>query len=123
MHAQFQDAMATLRRYGKPHLFITTICNPTWKEIQENLEEGQKAKDRPYLVEPVFQLKLDALEKEILKKGIFGAKIANMRVIDFQKRGLPHAHMLIIVQKRHAIQTAEQVDEIVSAEIPPNPDK
>ena len=45
-----------------------------------------------------------------------------MRVIEFQKRGLPHAHMLIILQERHAIRTAEQVDEIVSAEIPPNPD-
>ena len=121
MHAQFQDAMATVRRYGKPHLFITMTCNPTWKEIQENLEEGQKAEDRPDLVERVFQLKLEALEEEILKKGIFGAKIANMRVIEFQKRGLPHAHMLIILQKRHAIRTAEQVDEIVSAEIPPNP--
>ena len=29
--------------------------------------------------------------------------------------------MLIILQQRHAIQTAEQVDEIVSAEIPPHP--
>ena len=45
-----------------------------------------------------------------------------MRVIEFQKRGLPHAHMLIILQQRHAIRSSQQVDEIVSAEIPPHPD-
>ena len=90
MHAQFQDAMATVRKYGKPYLFIIMTCNPTWKEILENLE-GQKAEDRPDLVERVFQYKLEDLEEEILKKGIFGASVANMRVIEFQKRGLPHS--------------------------------
>ena len=103
MHARFQDAMATVRRYGKPHLFITMTCNPTWKEIQDELLPGQKAEDRPDLSSRVFQLKLQALEEEILENGIFGARVANMRVIEFHKKGLPHAHMLIILQQRHAI--------------------
>ena len=30
--------------------------------------------------------------------------------------------MLIILQQRHAIKGSQQVDEIVSAEIPPHPD-
>ena len=42
-----------------------------------------------------------------------------MEVIEFQKRGLPHAHMLIILQQRHSVKSAEKVDQIVSAEIPP----
>ena len=46
----------------------------------------------------VFQLKLQAIEEEILKDGICEARTANMRVIEFQKRGLPHAHMLIILR-------------------------
>ena len=33
MHGRFQDAMAIVRRYGKPHLFITMTCNHTWREI------------------------------------------------------------------------------------------
>ena len=49
-------------------------------------------------------------------------RVANMRVIEFQKRGLPHAHMLIILQQRHAIKSAQQVDEIVIAEIPQSPE-
>ena len=54
MHASFQDAMATVRKYGKPHLFITMRCNPTWKEIQEELYFGQKAEDRTDLTSRVF---------------------------------------------------------------------
>merc|ERR1712082_11685 len=61
------------------------------------------------------------MEKENIDDGILGKRVANMRVVEFQKRGLPHAHMLIILQQRHAIKSAEQVDEIVSAEIPPHP--
>ena len=65
-------------------------------------------------------MKLLALEEEILKDGIFGARIASMRVIEFQKRGLPHAHILIILLRRDAITNAHKVDQIVKAEIPPH---
>ena len=122
LHARFQDAMATVRKYGKPHLFITMTCNPMWKEIQDELLQGQKAEDRPDLVSRVFQLKLQAMEDEIIKDGIFGARVANMRVIEFQKRGLPHAHMLLILQQRHSIKTAQHVDQIVKVEIPTHPE-
>ena len=50
-----------------------------------------------------------------------GARNIYLRVIELQIRGLPHAHFLIILQDRNAIKTAPQVDQIVSAEIPPNP--
>ena len=122
MHARFQDAMATVRRHGKPDLFITMTCNPMWKEIQDELLPGQKPENRDDLISRVFKLKLTALTEEILKNGIFGARVANMEVIEFQKRGLPHAHMLIILQPRHSIKSAEKVDQIVSAEIPPKPE-
>ena len=121
LHAIFQDGMATERKYGKPHLFITMTCSPTWKEIQSELLLGQDAEDRPDLVSRVLQMKPQSLEEEILKDGIFGAKTANMRVIEFKKCGLPHAQMLIILQRRHAIAGAQQVHQIVSAEFPPHP--
>ena len=121
MHRRFQDAMAVVRKHGKPDLFITKTCNPMWKEIQDELLDGQKAEDRPDLVSRVFQMRLEKFEKDILEDGIFGARIADMRVIEFQKRGLPHAHLLIILQERHSIKTADHVDKIVCAEIPPHP--
>ena len=64
LHARYQDAMATVRRDGKPDLFITITCNPMWKEIQDELLPGQKADDRPDLVDRVFQIKLLVIEEE-----------------------------------------------------------
>lgn len=49
---------------------------------------------------------------------ILGGPVANIHVIEFQKRGLPHCHMLIILRAEDKIRTKEQIDNIVTAEIP-----
>ena len=51
----------------------------------------------------------------------FGVIVAHVSVIEFQKRGLPHAHIILFLDDRakHNIQNPEYVDEIISAEIPP----
>ncbi len=51
------DAMAVVRHYGKPDLFITFTCNPSWPEIVNELRPGETANDRPYLLARVFQMK------------------------------------------------------------------
>lgn len=38
MHQHYQDAMAIVRKYGKPHYFITFTCNPSWPE-NENVSK------------------------------------------------------------------------------------
>jgi hypothetical protein len=40
------------------------------------------------------------------------------RHIEFQKRVLPHMHLLQILDKKDKIVSAEQVDDFISAEIP-----
>jgi hypothetical protein len=37
MHEYTQDAMTYVRKYGRPDLFITFTCNPTWDEIKEHV--------------------------------------------------------------------------------------
>ncbi len=39
-------------------------------------------------------------------------------MVEFQKRGLPHAHILVILQPSDAPRHAEDVDKLVSAELP-----
>jgi hypothetical protein len=58
MRELYQDAMAVVRYYGKPDLFITMTCNPNWPEIKDNLFKGQTASDRPDMISRVFDLKL-----------------------------------------------------------------
>ncbi|XP_044019460.1 uncharacterized protein LOC122859843 [Aphidius gifuensis] len=50
MLQHYQDAMAIVRKFGKPDLFITMTCNPNWREIKENILHGQTASDRPDIV-------------------------------------------------------------------------
>ena len=42
-HQNYQDAMATVRKHGKPDLFVTFTCNPKWREVQEALRPGEEA--------------------------------------------------------------------------------
>ena len=124
MSALYQDAMTMVRHYGKPDLFITFTCNPKWPEIQNELMDGQKAEDRPDLTVRVCHLKLEALLDDLIekgtnrKKGVLGKVIAYTWVIEFQKRGLPHAHILLILDAASKIKTAQDIDSVVSAEIP-----
>jgi ATP-dependent DNA helicase PIF1 len=48
----------------------------------------------------VFRAKLKELKIELFKKDISGPVVAYVYVIENQKRGLPHAHFLIILKKR-----------------------
>ena len=52
----YQDALSIVRRFGKPDLFVTFTCNPSWPEIKDNLLNGQKASDRPDLCARGFNL-------------------------------------------------------------------
>ena len=70
------------------------------------------------MIARVFRLKLKFLMDDILKNGIFGRTVSHVKVIEFQKRGLPHAHILIVLCQQDKIITIEQVNAIVSAEIP-----
>ncbi len=67
-----QDAMAIVRKFGSPHLFITMTCNPNWPEITAELLPRQSANDRAELVCRVFKLKLDVFFEVMTKKHVLG---------------------------------------------------
>lgn len=115
MSANYQDSMSIVRKYGKPDLFITMTCNPEWQEITSQLFANQKATDRPDLVARVFKLKIDQLIHE-LRKGIFGEILGYSYTIEFQKRGLPHAHIMLILANKQDILS--NPDKFVCAELP-----
>lgn len=117
MYQRFSDAMVIVRETGAPNLFITMTCNPSWPKIKENLKSGQKAPDRPELVARVFVQKLKPLDKD-LDEGILGIQAARVQVVDYQKRGLPHAHILVILRPEDRPTCAEEVDRSVSAGLP-----
>ncbi|RVE42412.1 hypothetical protein evm_012949 [Chilo suppressalis] len=115
MHEYAQDAMTYVRNYGTPDLFITFTCNPKWTEIERELEPGQKPQDRHDIIARVFQQKLKVMMDVLTKFRVFGDTRCYMYSVEWQKRGLPHAHILIwLLNKLHS----NEVDDIISAEIP-----
>jgi len=117
MLQNYQDAMAIVSKFDKPDLFITMTRNPKWREIEENLLPVQQAADRPDICARVFNIKKDYLIDLIVKQKFFGEVAAFVHVIEFQKRGLPHIHMLITLKYNFKI-TTQIVDKYISAEIP-----
>ena len=104
------------RKAGKPDLFITVTCNPNWPEIRENIGSLSPA-DRPDMVARVFHLKLKALMRDITTNQVFGRHTAFCYTIEFQKRGLPHAHILLNLSLEDKIKRQE-LDDVICAEIP-----
>ena len=97
MSQLYHDGMAIVRAVGKPDLFITMTCNPQWQDILGGLKPGQTPQDLPDIVARVFKLKLKALLSDIIEKNVFGITAAHIHVIKFQKRGLLHVHILIVL--------------------------
>ena len=121
-NAQFQDGMAICREYHKPDFFITMTCNPKWSEITDELREGETVEDRPDLVARVFKLKKDQLIRDIRSGRVLGNVPAILWVIEFQKRGLPHAHILVILADKDRINSSSDIDDTIWSQLPPSPE-
>ncbi|XP_057455303.1 uncharacterized protein LOC130746629 isoform X1 [Lotus japonicus] len=114
-----QNAMAICKRYGYPDLFITVTCNSTWKEIDRFVRaRNVRADERPDVCCRVFRMKLHHLMVTLKSGEIFGSVDAGMYTIEFQKRGLPHAHILLWLSKENKVVTTLDIDKCISAEIP-----
>ena len=112
----YYDAMALPRRFGKPDLFITLTCNPKWDEITAAIPPGSHWKHHPEIVDRVFMLKLKEFIHDITINEIFGEVKAYVWRMEWQARGLPHIHMLLILKDK--ILSVRHVDGVVSAEMP-----
>ncbi|XP_058216695.1 uncharacterized protein LOC131327560 [Rhododendron vialii] len=118
MRKRYLNAMTLVERYGQPDLFLTMTCNPNWQEIKNEMKPHKEAQNRPDLLSRVFRSKLEHLQKEIVKNQLFGPIAAYTFVVEFQKRGLPHVHMLLILKKLFKLNIVAKIDAFISAEIP-----
>ena len=115
MQQKCQDSLAIVRKYGKPTFFITFTANPYWPEIQRELFPGQQAGDRPDICCRVFFLKTRELLRD-LKRGVLGKYQGHVYTIEYQKRGLPHMHLLLFTEDTY--DQPELIDQVVCAELP-----
>ena len=117
MQQQCQDALAINRYFGGGDLFVTMTANASWPEIQNTLLNGQEPSNHPDLVVCVFHAKLCSLIQD-LKNEVLGAMAAFLYTIEFQKRGLPHAHIIVFLKPHAKLHTPDQIDSLMSSEFP-----
>lgn len=130
-----KNGLCLVDEYGGTTFFITATCNGTWPEIKEMLLPGQTAFDRPDVVDRVFKNKLDALLANIRLGKYFDEFYPNgdvktrreviyeIRVIEYQHRGMPHAHIVVKLSNspdsnsEHSV-SRDFVDSLLSATMP-----
>ncbi len=115
-HALYHDALALPAAFHLPDLFITVTFNPDWPELARMMPAHADVHDHADVVARVFWLRFCRIMQDIVDNGVFGAVVSYCWRIEWQLRGFPHAHVLIILKSR--ILDAAAVDKFVSAEIP-----
>jgi hypothetical protein len=116
----YQDSMAIVRRYGRPTLFITFTASPYWLEVIRELRQGETGLNRPDLICRAFYLKARHLLALIKNSSAFSSYLGHVYTIEYQKRGLPHMHLLLFLPPdvRETFTDPVTIDATICAEIP-----
>lgn len=124
MQRGFNDGVAIAREYGTPTFFLTVTTNPNWPAIKTNLGPDIKYQDRPDLVCRCFRCVRREIWKDVEERGKLGPVIAHCESMEFQERGGPHIHKLLILDK-NAVDTTTPafVDEYITAEMVTDDDR
>lgn len=88
-----------------------------WEEITANLPPDYSASDHLDIVARVFNLKLKTLLDDLRMKHVLGKAIADAYMIEFQMRGLLHAHILSIIENEDKIRDVEFIDNVQKSPI------
>jgi hypothetical protein len=117
---QIADSLTIAAHLGSPTFFVTMTCNADWPEIKARLRPGQDFSDIPSDVVRVFKQKMTLLEQTL--RSMFpraGPLQYLIHSIEFQKRGLPHVH--ILCKFECDCTDTNDIDSVVSAEMPSDP--
>jgi hypothetical protein len=105
MTALARNALILVSEFGCPHVFITLTCNPKWPEIRSQLLTGQTAFDHPDVTSAVFKSCFDQMKTNIRDGKYFGSRelTYHFHVIEYQYRGLSHAHLVAWLEDAYGI--------------------
>ncbi|CAK8563248.1 unnamed protein product [Lathyrus sativus] len=92
-------------------------CNPSWSEMTLELFPFQTLQDRPDLLIRIFRSKFEQLKDDVINKRVLGKVKSYMYVTEFQKQGLSHVHMLLVLESNDKLHGPEEYDSVVRAEI------
>jgi len=121
---RYYDAMAVVLARQRPDLFITVTGTIQSHEL-ERLRDGRSKNELICIANRVFAIKLKRFMHDIVKKQIFGRIVGEIWIIEYQKRGIPHAHICLCLDRNDKLRkgtdfqrTNDLVDQMIWAEIP-----
>ncbi|CAN0055436.1 unnamed protein product, partial [Heterosigma akashiwo] len=112
----YLDCMTIFSCKGEPTYFITLTFNPKWPELEQFLN-GRPYTDRPDIVERIFQQKRDLFLEAIIKFEVLGKVPAYCWTEEWQKRYLPHIHLLLAMAEASRPRTPEEVERVITCEL------
>ena len=97
------NALSVVSELGPSQVFLTVTVNPEWPDLKDALPIGQTVYDNPSIVDRIFKKRLDALIHNLRQGKYFGGKKTSydLRVTEYQNRGLPHAHIVCQLENVH----------------------
>ncbi|POS86956.1 hypothetical protein EPUL_001157, partial [Erysiphe pulchra] len=120
---QIGDPVILAASYVGGDRFIAR-CYQSAMEIARALENPSITQQTPDsqldLIAKTFKLKLDQQIHDLKERYVCGVSTGPVYTIEYQKRGLPHAHILLFLHRDVVPRCAEQVDELVQAHVPTN---
>ncbi|KAI5418425.1 hypothetical protein KIW84_042890 [Lathyrus oleraceus] len=70
MTQRYEDGMTIVLNGGKPDIFLSMTCNPSWSEITSKLLPFQTPQDRPDLLKRIFRSMFEKLKDDVINKGV-----------------------------------------------------
>jgi hypothetical protein len=114
-HTVATKCFAISSQFGCPTFFLTFAMNPHWPDYRAlNRNSGNFAHSAVMAI--VFKSKLSALMKCLQDRKILGVIHAFVWRVEYQKRGLPHAHILLWTDFN--TQDVDAVDSVVNVRYP-----
>ena len=80
------------------------------------IKTGQITFNLPDIICRIYEMKKKEFIHDLTVKQFLGKHIAHIAVIEFQKRGVPHCHILIWIENFQS--NSESIDSVIRAEIP-----
>jgi hypothetical protein len=114
-HKVATKCFAISTQFGPPTFFLTFTMNPHWHDVQA-LKRNSDVFHDSAMCAIIFKMKLAALMQFIKRKKILGNIKAFLWRIEYQKRGLPHAHMLF--WSDFDTQDVQAVESVINVRYP-----
>ena len=115
MAEKLQDTTCYVKEYGTPDIFATMTCDPKNPGISKFQHDGQQSSHVHDVTARWFNQQVATLMDALNKGDIFGEVQAYLYTVEWQKRGLPHIHLVVWLKEK--LQPSD-TDSVISAEIP-----